>query len=1425
MSADTPGPGEGQGPFAGDLVGRFRIERLVGQGGFGEVFLARDPDLGRRVALKLLRPDRFASSEAVEHFLAEARTTARFCHPHIVAVYEVGTWQGRPWLALEYLEGQDLRARMDEGQLGTMEVVRIGLAVAEALAEAHRGRVLHRDLKPANVMIPRDGRIRVVDFGEARRLDRDRGELCGTPGYLAPEQWRGERESPAVDVWALGIMLYECLSGERPHQGLAPHVLALRVGSDEPIPLLPASDRLPPALVELVERCLDKDPVSRPTANEIAQILTGVLEGGASRVVERRREHNAPYRGLLPYAGRDQHRFYGREQEIGAFLERLRQEAQILLSGTSGSGKTSFLQAGVVPRLREQGPWITVSMRPGRQPFLALAAALAEAAGEPVVAAPGSNANALAAVAAELAEAPGRLRDRLRALAAANEARVLVLVDQLEELFTHLASERDHGSFLRALGTAADHPADPIRVVLALRDDFLGQLATMEQAGPALGNLFVLRPPGPDALREIILRPLADAGFRLEDETQAALIVDEVLGASGCLPVLQAACGQLWQVRDATRRVVPASALTRIGGVSGALARHADAAVEGLAPARAAQARTLLLRLVTPEGTRRVVARDELLEGAGEGAPQVLDRLVRGRVVLARRSEDGDEEGDVELIHESLVAGWDRLRRWLEEARDELRWMEDLEQAAHVWARRGEHDEELWSGAALEEARTSVTRLATPPSAVVARFLERAWQLECERRSERLRGRLTWLGIVAGVAAASALLAAFVVGPMYASRSADRLCGQASAQLEGTWDDAARARLLAWADASESHASASAIHVSKLLDGYANAWAAMREDACLATFARGEQSAELYDRRVWCLDRRLGELGALTEILMGPVDEPAMDEFLAATWMLTPLAVCADVEALSATVPPPESPALREALDTLGPALDAAVAHYRLGDYGRARQLTQELVSRSAELGYLPFEAEVLHWLTRATAEAGDAREAEALLLQAIELASAARDDHLAAEGWVSLLGIVGVQQGRYRDALLMGRLASAQVHRAGDQPFQRVRLLAVQGQLQAEMDLFDQASASFDEAHRILQEQLGTEHPEVAGILEGMGWLAIGQAEYDRAEELFQRALEVRTHTMGPEHPKLAVPLDGIGKARFRAGRYDPAWQAAERALELRRTALGPDHPSVGVSIGALGPILRAQGDFEGALARYQEALAILEADQRAKPGDLATVLNNLGTLHGRHRQYPLARQHYERALAVLTEAYGPDHSRLARVLDNLGTTYQDSDERERMRRYHERALTIRERAFGAEHYDVARSLFYLAICHTDEDRFDEALALFERCRPVFEDRLGEHRMIGFVLTGHGEALVGARRLEEAIGVLERALALRERLDELPVETAETRFHLARALAATDGDAARVEALIREAREAFEAGGESAAPSLEKLERWVAVR
>ncbi|MCA9668610.1 MAG: serine/threonine protein kinase [Myxococcales bacterium] len=281
---------------AGTEIDQFAVVRLLGRGGMGEVYLARDTALGRRVALKLISDDCLSNAQLRERFLYEARTTARFSHPHIVNIHAVGEHDGRPYMALEFLEGEPLGERLQRGPMPLDEALAVGAAIAEALAEAHRHGVLHRDLKPNNVMLAADGRPRVLDFGLAMGLPEDEGAasgdaamsvtkappfahtstgLRGTPHYMAPEQWAEGEASTATDIWAFGVVLLQMLSGKLPYGEVGSlFTLAVRVSSEAAVPGLETlGERVPARLVALLGRCLDKQPDRRPSAAEVARAL------------------------------------------------------------------------------------------------------------------------------------------------------------------------------------------------------------------------------------------------------------------------------------------------------------------------------------------------------------------------------------------------------------------------------------------------------------------------------------------------------------------------------------------------------------------------------------------------------------------------------------------------------------------------------------------------------------------------------------------------------------------------------------------------------------------------------------------------------------------------------------------------------------------------------------------------------------------------------------------------------------------------------------------------------------------------------------------------------------------------------------------------------------------------------------------------
>ncbi len=1351
----------------GRLVDQYKILRFLGRGGMSEVYLARDVGLGRKVAIKVLLPRALGSEEAVERFLFEARATARFSFPHIVTIHAVGEFRGYPYLALEYLEGQSLQQRLREAPPSTREAMRFGLAIAEALQEAHRHQILHRDLKPANVMIPKDGRLRVVDFGLAKRAplsDVDLGGLepvgastsasegmqlddafqslanavRGTPAYMSPEQWAGEPVTGATDVWGLGLVLYEMVEGTHPLLRLSPTDILARLFHGTALP--PPERDLPPQLADLIARCVDKAPGRRPAIGEVVETLRGLLHG--------RREPGtlaSPFRGLLPLDERHADQFHGRDAELAAFVERMRWEPVLPVIGPSGSGKSSFVQAGVIPRLQEQGRWRVLRLRPGPRPFLALATRLrtrgssqwGTATGGPSGASRDGEGDADAAERAlrdQLVASPASLAVQLGEIGDEERARVLLFVDQLEELATLTEDPRERRAFMEAICLAADDPEGPVRVVFTLREDFLGRLALGPASRAALGKATVMVTPGPDGLREIVERTVHDAGYRFDDPDLPARIVAEVAEEAAALPMIQFAGQTLWRRRDDVKLRLLRSVYEEVGGVAGCMAHHADGLLDALTPAQVRSARALLLRLVTTEGTRRVVPRDRLLDGLPADAAEVLDRLVQGRIVHVRKSGAGEDDAVLELVHESLIRSWGALTRWIDESREELAFLDQVEQAVDLWEARGERVEEVWRGEALAEAQAQVQRMAAGAPPRVQRFLAAG---EARQRAEAARARTRWaavVGLVALVGITAAVLATVLTDP--AAR-----CSHAEQRLAGVWDDGARADLRdAFLAVDRPYAADTHAKLEPILDDYASGWVAAHTEACEATHVRGEQSERVLDLRMACLERRRASFAALVELLTTEVDGPLLDRSISAAYDLAPLHPCADAEALSAAVPPPEDPRVADRVEELRGELDRAAALEKTGRYQAGIDLAGPATERADAIDYPPIQAEAWYQLGALRERQGEYERAEADLLRAAEAAARAHDDRLLARIWIDLILVIGDRLARPEEGRVYQRLADVTLTRAGDDPL-----------LEAQM-------------------------------LHNLGNVLLVQGDYAGAEERYTASMQIRIEELGEDHPDVAASLNNLGLAVGNMGEYERSRELQQRALEIKRRALGPDHPDVAASLNNLGIVLTYEKRYEEAIAAYEEAYRILEAAFGPGHGDVAMLHNNLGHIHEVRKDYDTALEH------------------------------------------HQRALELRREHLGERHPDVATSLFNVGVVHGDTGRWQEALQLYDEALSIYAEAYGEdHPAAAYPLTAAGNCHLALGDPAAAVAPLREAQRLRVTAGTDPVMLADTRFALARALWSSGVDRAGAVAAAGQAR-ADLAGQEELHPeTVARVEAWLA--
>jgi serine/threonine protein kinase len=252
------------------LADRYRLGEVLGTGGMAVVRRARDTLLARDVAIKLFRPGQGTAD--ARRFDSEMRTLAGLSHPGLVAVYDADLTGETPFMVLQLVEGRTLRDRLDDGPLAAQDVRRLGAALADALAHVHERGFVHRDIKPSNILLDDDGAPRLADFGLARLTSADRltrtDQVVGTAAYLAPEQVRGEEMTAAVDVYALGLVLLECLTGHREYEGAEIESAVARLHRPPVIP-----DDLPFGLVRLLSLMTSLSPARRPSARECAAAL------------------------------------------------------------------------------------------------------------------------------------------------------------------------------------------------------------------------------------------------------------------------------------------------------------------------------------------------------------------------------------------------------------------------------------------------------------------------------------------------------------------------------------------------------------------------------------------------------------------------------------------------------------------------------------------------------------------------------------------------------------------------------------------------------------------------------------------------------------------------------------------------------------------------------------------------------------------------------------------------------------------------------------------------------------------------------------------------------------------------------------------------------------------------------------------------
>ncbi len=726
----------------GQEIRGYVIQELIATGGFAAVYRALQTAVGREVAIKVVLPKYANNPDFVRRFEVEAQLVARLDHLHIVPLYDYWREPNNAYLVMRWLRGGNLlRSIQRHGPWELLATARLLDQVTAALTAAHRHGVIHQDLTPANILLDEENNAYLADFGIAHDLIRNLAKieledqrLYGSPSYIAPERVRREPVSPQTDIYSLGIILYQILTGDLPFKAPTDTTLISK-HLTEPIPPLQLHRAdLPDELNSIILRAAAKDPKDRYTtalslAGDFRRLLVD-LEGGTefpyyaegplAESVPVRRERtlvidgtstlavNAlqpanPYKGLRPFDEADAKDFFGRDRFVQRLVGRLAEDVEgsrfLAVVGPSGSGKSSVVKAGLVPALR-RGPlpgsnrWFVAKMVPGDRPFQELEWALLSVAFGDTT-----------SFFDQLREGPQGLGTVVKGILPETESQVLLVIDQFEELFTLVQDEAERTLFLQSLHAAVADPASQLRVVITLRADFYDRPLLYPGFGELVRNRTeVVLPLTPGEIQEVILSPAEQAHLVLEPDLVAE-VVSDVTTQPGALPLLQYTLTELFEQR--TEYVLTLLSYRSSGGVLGTLARRAEEIYTGLDPAQQAVARQLFLRLVNlgeeGEETRRRVRWAELTSIAKVDRAvmqTVLDTFGRFRLLTFDR-DAATREPTVEVAHEALLRQWARLREWLAEDRESLLAQRRLALSAEEWIKSDRHNSFLTGGARL----------------------------------------------------------------------------------------------------------------------------------------------------------------------------------------------------------------------------------------------------------------------------------------------------------------------------------------------------------------------------------------------------------------------------------------------------------------------------------------------------------------------------------------------------------------------------------------------------------------------------------------------------------------------------------------------------------------------------------------------------
>ncbi|HEY5922267.1 MAG TPA: serine/threonine-protein kinase [Kofleriaceae bacterium] len=647
----------------------------------------------------------------------------------------------------------------------------------------------------------------------------------------------------------------------------------------------------------------------------------------------------------------------------------------------------------------------------------------------------------------------------------------------------------------------------------------------------------------------------------------------------------------------------------------------------------------------------------------------------------------------------------------------------------------------------------------------------------------------------------------------------DDPCAAADQPVANIWTAADKRALEASFKASGSPGAATAFaHVSRRLDDRVTALRAARREACVATSVRREQSAELLDRRIRCVDERAAATTALITVLTEQRDIDVLMKGIDAVMSLPSIEACADTAALLAAVPPPPEPQ-RAQVEALSRRVDVAEALVNAGVYAKPLDELTALARESDPLGYAPLSARVHSVIADIYLQLERNEDAVAELRRTGEFAAAAHDDELAAITWTSLFGALSARQGKHDEARGVETIAAAAVVRAGSAPRLVGGLEYSRGLAALWRDEYEPAARHLEAAAKQFEQAGRSQQSRLANALNTAGTALTWASKFDEARPLLEKSLAIRVEVLGAEHPNVAFSHHGLGILFDSIGKPEQALEHFQKAAAINAKAYPPDNAHIAKSLVSVGLVLGELERVDEALEMQKRALAIFEKHPEDNRKYISTVLYNLGLAQMSARQFKEALATLERGLGIAEAEHGAESLQAASVLGGLMAASDLAGDHVKAREYGLRSLAIREKKGGRDSDDVGRTLGDLAQNANHRGKPQEAMQLIDRALAILEKPGAPETPVRFEM--RKIRAVAELALRRADAALADAKIARDGFAaaKMPTSAADARLFVADALWMQGGARQRREA-IAEAKAALEEVQATPKPDTELVAR-----